>query len=277
MQWAQTQRMRFIEDKLRWEGRINRSDISAAFGVSMVQATTDLQTYQRLAPQNIQYDGTVRAYLPTPQMKPEFGSPSSDAVLGEMARGDGPAEIMPLPSRHIAPSILRPILQAISDEKNVCIVYQSLSRPESTERVIRPHTFVSDGRRWHVRGYCEETGEFRDFLLARILGVDRIEQPSEFPGPEKDTYWNSIIQIILAPHPGLSPMQQKVITEDYGMTEGKGVFPLRHAYLPYLLRRLNLVKSTDQAREQQLMIVNREDVDRWHKEIMPAKEVVEEA
>ena len=277
MQWAQTQRMRFIEDKLRWEGRINRSDVSAAFGVSMVQATTDLQAYQRLAPQNIQYDGTVRAYLPTPQMKPVFGSPSSDAVLGEMARGGGPAEIMSLPSRYIAPSILRPILQAISDEQNVCIVYQSLSRPESTERVIRPHTFVSDGRRWHVRGYCEGTGEFRDFLLARILSVDRIDQSSKLPGPEKDTYWNSIIQIVLAPHPGLSPMQQKVIAEDYGMTEGKGLFPLRHAYLPYLLRQLNLVKETDQAREQQLMIVNREDVDRWHEEIMPAKEVVEEA
>ena len=275
MQWAQTQRMRFIEDKLRWEGRINRSDISAAFGVSMAQATSDLQAYQKIAPENIQYDGNAKAYLPTYEMQPIFGSPSSDAVLGEMARGDGPAEIMPLPTRLIAPSRLRPILQALAEDENVCIVYQSLSRPESSERVIRPHTFVSDGRRWHIRGYCNEAGDFRDFLLARILAVDRIAGTSSLPGADQDTCWNHIIHLVLAPHPGLSLRQQKVIAEDYGMTEGEVVFPLRHAYLPYLLRQLNLVKETGQPREQQLMIVNRQEVDMWHEEIMPGRETEE--
>ncbi len=54
--WGVERRLEFIEFRLFWEGGINRSDITAYFGVSVPQASKDLSEYQRIAPSNIRYD-----------------------------------------------------------------------------------------------------------------------------------------------------------------------------------------------------------------------------
>jgi len=268
MQWAQQQRLRFIEERLYLDGRINRSDIVEAYGVSIVQASKDLRDYRALLPENSIYDGKRKTYLAAPQFTPGLTSPCADQLLNEMATAGTSAEVMPLPGRTVASGVFRFVARAVAASVPIQITYQSLSRPHPMDRVIRPHTFVNDGSRWHVRGYCATALDFRDFLLARILNTEPTP-PADIPGIEADRYWNTSIAVVLAPHPGLTPDQQKVIACDYGMTDGTISVELRQAYLPYFLRRMGLIAELGTAREQQLTVVNREDIDRWHRDIMP--------
>lgn len=268
MQWAQKQRLRYIEERLLWEGRVNRADIMTKFGVSAVQASTDLRSYREKHPGNAVYDHQLKAYRPSDHFTPGLITPCSGRLLQELSFIGGAAEQMPLPGRGVDPEILRPILQAVTDGTHVCILYQSLTRPAPTFRTIRPHTFVSDGLRWHVRGYCGLAGGYRDFLLARVLEVSTGDPALALPGLGEDHCWHQEIHLELAPHPGLTPDQQAVIASDYGMEGGKTIFSVRQAYLPYLLRRLGLLRETDNAREQQLTILNREAVDRWYREVV---------
>jgi hypothetical protein len=67
--WSSDQRIEFIEFRLFWEGRVNRSDITEKFGVSIPQASADLAHYREIAPNNMRYDGSAKQYLPS---KPNF-------------------------------------------------------------------------------------------------------------------------------------------------------------------------------------------------------------
>ena len=46
LRWGVEQRLEFIEFRLFWEGGVNRSDITACFGVSVPQASKDLSQYR---------------------------------------------------------------------------------------------------------------------------------------------------------------------------------------------------------------------------------------
>ena len=272
MQWAQEQRLQFIEQQLFWGGKVNRGDIAEEFGVSIVQASKDLRAYREMHPENVVYDPKVKSYQPSHFFTPTLTQPSCEKILHQQVLENNHSEVIPLPGRNINPSILREVMRSVSNDVPIRISYQSLSRPQPSSRAIRPHTFISDGKRWHVRGYCGETGGFRDFLLGRILEASLIENSQNLKGAKDDIFWNNEVLVCLGPHPGLTLEQQAVIERDYGMTNGEVSISLRQAYLPYFLRHMNLVKETDRAREQQLVIRNREDVDCWHKEVMPARE-----
>ena len=57
----------------------------------------------------------------------------------------------PVPARGVDPEILRDVYSAIVERQGLTVTYQSLSRPEPTERVIEPHALAFDGFRWHAR------------------------------------------------------------------------------------------------------------------------------
>ncbi len=43
--WAATERLRFIETCAWWKGIVQRQDLVGLFGISMAQASSDLQRY----------------------------------------------------------------------------------------------------------------------------------------------------------------------------------------------------------------------------------------
>ena len=43
--WGVERRYEFIEFRLYWQGRINRSDLMEVFGISVQQASKDLSNY----------------------------------------------------------------------------------------------------------------------------------------------------------------------------------------------------------------------------------------
>ena len=52
LRWGVEQRLEFIEFRLFWEGHVNRGDLMDAFGVSVNQASTDLNRYIGMVPQD---------------------------------------------------------------------------------------------------------------------------------------------------------------------------------------------------------------------------------
>ena len=63
MRWGVEKRLEFIEFRLYWEGGINRADITGQFGVSVPQASKDLNLYVAKAPGNLFYDKSVKSTL----------------------------------------------------------------------------------------------------------------------------------------------------------------------------------------------------------------------
>jgi hypothetical protein len=270
--WGQNRRLEFIDFRLLWEGRINRSDLVEFFGISTPQASLDLARYQELAPNNVRYDHRERVYFASQPFEPFFtvADPSRylNSLLGvnlgmvskEMSFiGWYPSfDAVLSPTRKISGDTLYRALGAIRNRRALEVSYQSLNRTEPTIRQLSPHAIAYDGFRWHTRAYCHERKDFRDFVFPRILEI-RSESPSDID-PAADLAWTTFLTLELIPHPGLPPAQRRVIELDYGMTEGILTIQVRKALLFYALRRLNLHKGASSAQAQQIALANERDL-----------------
>lgn len=265
--------MEFIDFRLRWEGRLNRSDLTEFFGISIPQASLDISKYLGLRPANAFYDKSSRAYVAGSAFEPAFPWNEPGHYLSELlARESGgllqeqsflgwcpPVGLMPTPGRVIRPEVLLGLIQAVRGGAALRVVYQSMSAPEPQERTIAPHAFGHDGMRWHVRAYCYKRRAFRDFLFGRFIDI----APSNEPGSDgtDDEAWHRVVPLVLAPHPSLSSGQKRAIELDYGMVNGQTRVDCRQALLFYSLRTLRLLREDIEAPEQQqLTLRNRVEI-----------------
>lgn len=265
--WGQERRLEFIDFRLQWEGRVNRSDITEVFRISIPQASLDLAHYQSLAPHNLEYDRVQKTYVATECFEPVLVSTNPYEYLNELmwqqsnglSANDGfigwspPFDTLPNPYRLTNTEHLKDILKALRNKLSIEITYQSMNNPEPHSRRIMPRVFAFDGFRWHVRSYCFERGEFRDFVLGRIFSV---RNPMELePGIPNDEDWERFVAVVLAPNPMLSPQQKLLIERDYQMEGGKVELTVRKSMLNYLLRRLNLQGSQVTPDESQQIVL----------------------
>lgn len=274
--WGQERRLEFIDFRLRWDGRLNRSDLTAFFGISVPQASLDLSRYIELAPGNLVYDRSARIYVASPEFRPLFASSNSSRYLNELlacvagileseASFIGwwpPIAAVPVPGRVLDAHTLTTILRAIREHSAVEALYQSMSRPEASLRVLTPHALAHDGFRWHVRAFCHTRQAFRDFVIARILEVR--PKDATGPAPSLDTAWDTVVKLTLAPNPGLSKAHRRVIELDYSMRNGEVELECRQALLFYVLQHLGLNQAGMQRPEsQQIVLKNWKDIEKY--------------
>jgi len=258
LRWGVEQRLEFIEFRLFWEGHVNRIDAMQQFGLSVNQASADLNRYIALAPDNMVYDKSARSYVRGKGFSCHFREPDAVHYLAQlrlvadnvMDREDcwiqelPPYSSAPTPVRGVASVTLRSVVGAIQRSEATEIKYQSLSRLKPRWRWIAPHAIAFDGFRWHTRAFCLTDERFKDFLISRILDT-RGSRESEV-STDDDRDWYSEVTLEVGPHPDLSETQAKVIARDYGMRGGKAEIKVRRALLYYALRRLGL--DTDPGR-----------------------------
>jgi predicted DNA-binding transcriptional regulator YafY len=256
VRWGMAQRFELIEWRAFWLGRVNRSDLEERFGVSTPQASVDLRSYQEAVPNNIEYDATAKAYVPTSTFTPKYFRVSADRYLiqlnailnGAVSRTDTwfgslpPAAVMQTVVRSVEPDTLRAILNAIMGRHELEVVYQSLTNTRA--RTIVPHSLAFDGHRWHARAWCVEHRDFRDFVLSRILSVS-ISRSSDVD-PSNDMEWNTMIDLKIVAHPYLGEAQKSAIERDFGMENGVLIMRTRAALAFYFIKRLNLDLDSDQ-------------------------------
>ncbi len=263
MSWGAAQRLAFIESRLFWEEKVNRGDLVAAFGISVPQASKDLTLYQQEAPANLRYDKARKCYVAAHDFAPRFIEPEADAYLSSLPdavslRGAG-AVHLPIPRRPIDADVLRAIVAAARTGGSIEIRYQSMvaDRVGPSWRRISPHAFAHDGTRWHVRAYCHQKNAFLDFILSRCLATR--DPAADGMSSVADLSWHTEIPVVLAPNPALTPGQQTVVAEDYGMRGGEVVLTVRQALLAYFDKRMRL-DLTDHAanpREASVIVKNK--------------------
>lgn len=274
LRWGVERRLEFIEFRLFWEGHVNRGDLMDAFGVSVNQASTDLNRYIGMAPDNMVYDKSARTYIRGSKFDALFLKPDASRYLSQLRSvadgildradawiGQFPTyDAAPTPVRGVNAKTLRSVVAAIRRSEAIEVKYQSLSRPEPRWRWIAPHAIGCDGFRWHARAFCLTDQSFKDFLLSRIIET-RGTKPSEIDA-DGDADWNEQVTLEIGPHPELSETQQKVIALDYGMRSGRAKIPVRKALLYYALKRLGLDTDPTARRpqDQQIVLINRTQV-----------------
>jgi predicted DNA-binding transcriptional regulator YafY len=265
-----SQRLAMLEATALWEGRVTTNVLVDCFGISRGQASKDFSLYQRLAPANLAYDLSQKAYFPTNSFIPRFISGSADeylqlvqagAVLGEsivlpiQPTSVGIALVQP-PARRIDPDVLRAVHQAIRNRRKLLVSYQSMSSA-MRELVLEPHTLVFNGFRWHVRAYSHQHDEYRDFVLARFTTTPVLQGKGR-NDPGADTEWQEWETLCIKPNPALSASQQEVIADDYGMMDGALLLTVRKALSFYYLRMLGLDDGDGkEAHKRQLVLAGR--------------------
>jgi len=270
LRWGVALRLEFIEFRLFWEGRVNRSDLMEQFGLSVNQASADLNRYIGVVPDNMVYDKSARTYVRGPDYAPHFLEPDASRYLAQLrSLADGimdsddtwiaelPSyDAAPTPTRSVNPVILRSVVGAIRRSEAIEVKYQSLSRPEPCWRWIAPHAIGFDGFRWHTRAFCQMDEVFKDFLLSRIISTRGVEASEVTDAADED--WQEHVTLEIGPHPELSESQKKVIALDYGMRDGKAKIQVRRALLYYALKRLGLDNnaSARPPQEQQIVLVS---------------------
>jgi hypothetical protein len=269
LSWGIEERLELIEFRLFWERHVNRIDMMQQFGVSVNQASPDVNRYIALAPDNMAYDENARTNVQGPDFVCKSRPPDAAHYLAQLRLvaddvlerdecwiPDLPSYASaPTPVRGVDPVTLRLVVGAIRRSEAIEVKYQSLSSPEPRWRWIAPHAIGFDGFRWHIRAFCLTDDCFKDFLLSRILDIRGSRESETSADEDRDGHSEVTLEVGL--HPELSETQAKVIALDYGMRGGKSKIKVRRALLYYTLRRLGLDTdpSTRRPPEQQIVLL----------------------
>jgi hypothetical protein len=264
--YAQRERLAFIDFCLQFFGQISRADLVNHFKTGLASCSRDLTLYRELAPDNLTLKHETKQYYRTSDFIPVFEH-NPEATLNSLCRGFGdgfsngitPSDVCIDATRLIHPSsdVIATIMRAINNRQAISCDYVSLSSGE-TKRSIVPHSLANNGQRWHVRAFDKKNKAFRDFVCTRLQNVTETEKPiATIQGKEFDKQWNSIHKITLVPHPSITHF--KAIELDYAMVAGKIELNVREALLGYLMRQWNVdcsLESTLLGEQYQLRLDN---------------------
>lgn len=243
--WDARQRLEFIETAAWWRGLIRRSDLVNEFGISLPQASADLQAYLETNPGSLDYDLRAKTYVAAASMVPRLTHPVlRDAVRRLIPdRASTAAEpsivgYIDLPYRSEPAETTKHLFRAVWQKKAIEVRYVSLNGGTETWRWISPHAFAHDGYRWHVRALCHRDQRFKDFVIGRMPEVREPVASSEITGPDHE--WNTMVKIRLRPHRKLTDIQQRAIKLDFEMRQGLVTLEVRKSMLNYTLAYLGL-------------------------------------
>lgn len=278
LKWNTRQRLTYIEAKAYYTGIVSRSDVASTFAMSDPAATKDLKRYNDLAPDNLIYKQSEFGFVASKDFNPYFSDLDPAEVLplivdnhpspwlatkGESLFGLS-ASRLPKLTRLPDKETVSQVTRAIYQKSKLSVIYASLSDHEREQsRIIEPHSLINTGLRWHVRAYNEDSFDFRDFVLSRILEAEALKDKAESTA-DYDEDWTETITLELAPHPNLAPKQQLNLLVDYS-EDGKRIqLTIRRALLGYALRSLSVDTTEDQSLNPnafQLVLMNREEVE----------------
>lgn len=247
--FQQRERLAYIDFCLYFLGEVTRLNLMNRFGIAPAVTTRDFAAYKTLAGQNLFLNGSTKTYETTENFYPVFehhyAGVISQLIFGFGISGSEIHEPM-IHCEHLPilnePSIqvLSGISRAINLKKAVRLKYFSASSGASQREII-PFALVSDGLRWHTRGFDRKSGEFRDFVLTRMEDVHVLNSKQEeaiiqtHETMQNDDQWMRMVEVDLVPHPKNS--QPEMTMRDFNMVSGVKRVKLRAAVAGYMLQQ----------------------------------------
>lgn len=268
---VQDERLERVARLLIWEGRLSRARLMEQFGLSGTRASEWLREFREARPEWVEWDSRLRSLVTTRAAYRAIEK--SEAAAIELMGGAEPdigvldgdsALILPWDFSRVSPYSFSRLRQAIKDGVRVSFNYSSMSRPAVHARVVEPHSIIRAGRRWHVRGYCVERQDFRDFVLGRMSDVSLTEDASSHRSTD-DAKWNRSVKVRLVAHPALSAEQIQLVRREYFAGTAARSTTCRGPLVPYFIQELRA--ATDVERQlppdYQLALDNREECKEW--------------
>lgn len=274
LRWGVLRRLEFVDFRLFWDGRFNRSDLVATFGISAQQASADIAQYEKMAPNNLAYDRALKAYKRTDQYAPAFIGETVERYLLQIVAIENqwmrqedtwfenipPVEIVTLGRRSTDHAVLLRVLDAVRNRLEIDIEYGSLTGSVQQSRTIAPHSLAHSAGRWYVRSWSREHNDFRDYNLNRIRSVTA-SRAAEVD-PTLDFEWIHKINLVIVPNPDLSAERRAAIAAEYAMENDQLVRPCRLSLSFYLMSEYNLDVEAGvlKPEKQQIVLQNRKEV-----------------
>lgn len=252
--WPILERLKTIERAAWWRGWVRRSDLTAIFGVSLAQASSDFQRYLELNPGSLVYNLNLKRYEGSPKMVCRLHDPTLEEAV-ELFGGGGGAEEgagerarierIVLPVRRPASAVLRCMFLAVRERLRLRMKYWSVNSDTVKWRWIVPHALAHDGLRWHVRAWCEESGSFRDFVLSRVESAEwpepTVAGTAATPALPRDEEWETYENLVLEINPKLGEVGRRALIRDYGLPpSGRWEMRVRRAMRQYVLAALRI-------------------------------------
>ncbi|WP_440056877.1 helix-turn-helix transcriptional regulator (plasmid) [Pseudoalteromonas sp. T1lg65] len=251
----------YLEALLFWEGQIQTGLFQQKFGLSRPSASKYLNRFIEEQRITVYYDESEKAHRLgcafTPRLITEdFSEYTRRVTEGHLHRFDySHLASLPIPNRKLEPELLRPILTACRKQQALDIRYQSIKHNAETERIVRPHSLVNTGLRYHLRAYCEASDSFRDFSLSRILSAEPDYSCKAQKGIQDDSNWQTPVELVIMPEPRLSHYAQQVIARDFNMHNQRATIVTNAALINYLISILRLDFQHANPEAQQIVIV----------------------
>ena len=268
-------RMRAIELLAYWEGRLVTTRLMNWFGLSRQQASADIKRYNTLYNlDSLFHDPSVKGYVPKASFQPVLTTAHINEYLNMLsglvseshaliATPESNLSAVQLPDRSVRPEVIREVLRACRTGSCLKIIYASMHQPQWHERMISPHTLVYTGFRWHVRAYCHQSKQFKDFLLSRI---DRtpVVVVMDTVDPAQDQQWQEEIMLTLTPNSKLNPSQQALVEKDFGMPDGRIQISVKKALAHYTLQRYQAAITLAEAEDalKHPLVLQRSDIEK---------------
>lgn len=263
-------RLADLETILRWEGELDNARIRQFLGVKPVWASRLLaELIERLGAliKRPSKRGPIMWASPASRSTPRQ---SPDDYLKLVSSAQGGTDAL-LPCLHDAridltavhPGVFSTVLKAARSSTGVKVVYRSMNHPEGVQRVVFPHAVVRAPRRWHMRAWCVERGDFRDFVLSRVQAAESVDMPLPAEaGPDRDSGWTRMVDLRIVPHPGLTEAQQNLIAAEMFPGARAKRLRVRRSLAMYVLQdlRVALDLKRDLPPEFQLALASPTDV-----------------
>lgn len=248
-------RLRDLETVLRWEGRLDNARVRQICGVQPVWASRLIAELMETLGSKVKratshaplfWAGSARADAqssPDDYLRVMLASPGRPAWLE-----DARLELGAAPRQ-----VFAEVVQAVQQQVGLRITYRSMNHPQGSARVIFPHSLVRAPRRWHVRAWCAENQDYRDFTIGRIARADLLEEPSTHPA-QADQAWCRMESLTLVPHPELTAEQQQLIALENFAGKPSRDLTTRACLMEYVLQDLRVAVDPQSQRPPQYQI-----------------------
>lgn len=267
-------RLQQLELLLRWENFIGNARIRELFGFTSVRASQWIREFRDAHPNWMNFDSKTRVFRASSNFHCHASSDTSLDLSKYLSLVGLPVSTGLKNSQIIAsafpeistpkPFIFATLSNAIKFNQTVEITYRSMSDPKEHKRVIEPHSLIKAGRRWHVRAYCQNHNEFRDYTLGRITYARSLPVEASHLITE-DAAWNKEVLVKFIAHPDLSFEQQSVICYEYFADTAARTVSCRGALVNYFIQdmRAAIDIKSQHPPEFQLAIGNLMEIKRW--------------
>lgn len=243
---AKAERLAFIDFKIRYEGKISRSEITTEFGISDTIASKDVAEYKKITAikdencdiidddSNLILDRGLRTnIINRDKYKPLININASNALdmLYEGFCRNKLREHEAINYKRACKTIncLNPenvsrITRSIESKKKIKCTYISGSSDNHKERLLDPVGVYFDGLNWVFRAYdnnpIQENSIYKSFHFSRVESVEETEDDC-VATIENDSAWNTIIPIHLELHPTLDENAKAGLRLDFGLEKNK--------------------------------------------------------